>query len=389
MNNDVVSQAIVKLFLEERFYAEIISQMKRILSDKVPVAGVCVKDRIELHLNPETFGVLLLDERVAILKHECEHILRDHIARSKIVAPEVYAHSANKNMSDNVADNLINSAKHQCINIAADCAINGTLKGLPKGACYPKTFDLINGQTMEWYLAQLKYNEKAKDFMEVDGHELWAESEGDKEMLREKIRQAVNEAAKNTRQAGRMTAEHELLVSSLNIDTSVNWRDQLKRFVAKTIETTVESSKKKRNRRYGIMYPGYIKTEELHIGVAIDTSGSTVWALNQFMAEIGNIAKYARVSVIEIDTEVKAAYEYNPKKDYKLKGGGGTAYKPAFDHFNDKKNEVDALIYFGDGDCYDGETLVKPKYPLLWALVGEHAPPAEFGSVIRVKVKNE
>lgn len=381
-NRDCLSQTIVNLFESERFYAEIICQMRRFLGNRVPTAGVCIRDQIELHINPEWFESKSMPERVAILKHECEHILRDHIGRAKELAPEIYD---NKKKKDE--DNILNDMKHKTLNVAMDCAINGMLPNLPPEGVFPKTFDLKSGETMEWYLNALKDNDKAKDLMKFDGHELWAESEGEKEIIKEKIRQMVNKAAKNARSAGKMTADNELLVSELNKNV-VNWRQQLKRFAARTIETNIDTSKKKRNRRYGIEQPGIIKTETLHIGVAMDTSGSVSdESIKQFMSEIGNIAKYAKVTVIEADTEIKNTYIYDPKKKYKVGGRGGTAYKPAFDYFNDKKNAVDAMIYFGDMDCFDNETLVKPKYPVLWAIVGSQEPPAKFGHQIRVEVK--
>lgn len=375
----MISKAIVRLFDSERFYAEIILRMRRISNPNLSyIAGVCIKNQIELHINPTLFGKLTNDEQVAVLKHECEHILRDHIPRSKILAPEVYQ------KTDKMEDDIIHTLKHRTMNIAADCAINGSLRNLPEGCIKPELFDLSINQTMEWYLEKLKDNEKAKDYMEVDGHSLWAESEDQTEALREKIRQAINKAAKNTRAAGKMTSDDELLVSKLNANT-VNWREQLKKFVARSIETSIESSKKKRNRRYGVMYPGSIKTEDLHIGVAIDTSGSiSDKALTQFISEITNIAKFAKVTVVEVDTEIKDAYVFNPSKEYRVKGRGGTAYKPAFDYFNTEA--IDAMIYFGDMDCYDTEVIEKPKYPVLWAIVGNQKPPVSFGARIKVTV---
>src|ERR1017187_1359382 len=91
MKNDMISETIIRLYETERFYAEIISQMRRIISDRIPTAGVCIRDHIELHINPKFFEKLTLEERVSVFKHECEHILRDHILRSKEAAPEVYA----------------------------------------------------------------------------------------------------------------------------------------------------------------------------------------------------------------------------------------------------------------------------------------------------------
>ncbi len=393
--NDSISQAIIRLFEREMFYAEIVTRMRRIISRDLPApAGVCIRDHIELHINPDGFTTpeghkipgfnsLTIDERAAVLKHECEHILRDHIHRAKEIAPDVFGKKKDQ------VDGIIAQMKHKAMNISMDCAINPGIEHIPDWACFPKNFNLRDGETFEWYLEQLKDNEKTKQLMNFDEHAIWGESEGEKEILKEKVRQAVNKAAERTRSAGRMTADNELAVNQLN-KSLVNWKDQLKRFVARTITSHIESSKKKRNRRYGIMFPGTIKVEDLHIGVAMDTSGSiSDNELTQFLSEISQIAKYAKVTVVEADTEVKNSYIFKPNKTYKVKGRGGTAYQPAFNWFNKMKDQVDGVIYFGDMDCFDTEAIHKPKYPVLWAIVGNQKKPADFGNEIRITKKGE
>jgi predicted metal-dependent peptidase len=294
--------------------------------------------------------------------------------------PEVYKESKD------VVDNIVNSAKHHVLNIAADCAINCGITGLPDGACYPKSFKLEDNQTLEFYAEKLKQSEDLKHINNLGDHSLWSESEGGKEELKEKIKAAVKMAAGRAKTVGSLSSELELLIDRLNYQPK-SWKRELHRFAARALEIRVETSRKKRNRRYGIMYPGTVKEEVLHIGVAIDTSGSVSdEALNQFMAEIGNIAKYAQVTVVEADSEVKNSYEFNPKKTYKIKGRGGTAYQPAFDWFNDN-TEVDGVIYFGDMDCFDSEEIKKPKYPVLWAIVGEQSPPVTWGGKTSIIVK--
>lgn len=380
MSSDAVSQSIIKLFDTERFYAEIVLQMKRVSNNSLWLAGVCVKQQVELHINHKNFDALVLEQRVAVLKHECEHILRDHIPRFKEIIPDAFG------TNSGLVDDIIGGLKFKCANIAADCAINGGIKNLPEGGIHPRLFDLTDGNTMEWYLKELKDNEKMKDLTNFDGHSIWGESTDGKDILKEKIRQAVNEAAKRAKQAGKLTYDQELLVSKLNKST-VNWKEQLSKFAARSIECKADSSKKKRNRRYGIMYPGEVKTEELSLGVAVDTSGSVSnESLRQFMAEINKMAKYAKIHVVEADSEIKNSYIYNPKKTYSVKGRGGTAYQPAFDFFN-KEPGIDAVIYFGDMDCFDTEAIKKPKYPVLWAIVGDQNPPVDFGSRIRITTK--
>lgn len=386
MNNDALSQAIVKLLESERFYAEIISQMDRVITTHIPVAGVCIKDKIELHVNIENFSKFTVEQRVAILKHECQHLLRDHIARSKELAPEVYGKDKDE------IEHQINKLKHQSINVAADLAINDQIRNLPEDSLFSKNFGLPAGRTMEWYFNEMKNNEytrgKLKEFMEFDDHAIWAESESDKDILREKVKRTLEKAAKKARAAGNMSADDELALAAFNYKPK-DWKSDLKRFAAKSTELKVETSKKKRNRRYGILYPGSIKVENLTIGVAIDTSGSVPEiALNQFMAEIGNIAKHAKVIVVDADTEVKQSYIYDPKKKHGIKGRGGTAYQPALDYFS-VNFDIDGLIYFGDMDCWDQEEIKKPKYPVLWAVFGEQEPPVKWGSKTKIEIRSK
>lgn len=376
-----ISQAITRLFERERFYAELVSQMRRVESNKVPLAGVCIKDHIELHINEPAFSKLTTKEQVAVLRHECEHILRDHIPRFKEYEPSIFG------SADGIST-IVNSLKFKTLNVAADMAINGTMQDLPSFGIFPQKFGLPEGHTFEWYMEKIKNDEKLQKKMgslvRFDDHSIWAESDKSKEMIKAKIHKAINDAARRTKAAGQLSAEHELLIDQIN-GSVVNWREQLRRFVARNNETLRESSKKRRNRRYGTAIPGDVKYEKLHLGVAMDTSGSVSdEALKQFISEIHIIAKTAKVTVVEADSEIKNVYEYDPKKKYGIKGRGGTAYKPVFDHFNKKENAVDGLIYFGDMDTFDREALKKPKYPVLWAIVGDQNPPANFGAKLYV-----
>ena len=379
---DILTAAIVRLYEDERFYAEILIAMDRFVHTNIPTAGVCIKDKVQLHVNPEWFSKLSLKEQVATLKHECGHIIYDHIPRFKEMDPSVYSKDTS------LEDAIINKMKHTSMNVAADLAVNSNLRNLPAEGMFAKNFNLPEGEVFEWYFHNLKDNEKMKDINKFDDHSIWAESEGDKDTLKEKVRKMINEAAKRARAAGRLTSDEELLVSKLNY-VSRDWKSDLRRFVARNMETRIESSRKKRNRRYGVSMPGIVKEENLHIGVAIDTSGSiSDEALCQFMAEIANIAKYAVVTVVEADSEVKNSYLFDPKKQYKVKGRGGTAYQPALEYFT-KETEVDGVIYLGDMDCYDNEVIIKPKYPVLWAIIGNKNPPVSWGMKTKIEVKGK
>lgn len=378
---DILLHAIVALYDRERFYAELLLQMDRVINKSIPTACVTIKQRIQLHVNPDFFKGLTLDEQMATLKHECAHIFNDHINRAKEAYPDIYSGS-----DKSTEGKVINNAKHMLVNVAADCSINHNINHLPKGAVYPKQFKLDSGETMEWYVEKLKNNEELKGLNSFDEHSLWGESEGCKEELKEKVKKAIETAAEKTKAAGKLTASDELLINKFNRE-SRSWRNDLRQFVGRNVDIKLRSSKKKRNRRYGTMYPGTVKDEYLRIGVAIDTSGSVSdEALQQFMAEIRNIAKYADVTIVEADCEVKNHYKFDKRKDIKIKGRGGTAYQPALDFFS-REGEVDGVIYFGDMDVFD-EQIKKPLYPVLWAIVGNAKPPVNWGRSTRIPLKS-
>lgn len=404
MNKEILEKAIIDLFQVERFYAEIVLQMNKFITHSVPTAGVNVKDGINLYINPDFFERLTPEARVGILIHECQHLLNDHIFRAKELFPDVYTNKPSKRYYEDIeeaVEDVISKQKHQVLNISMDCAINSLNPRIPTkfevfdeekkewtetGPVLPEHFDLERRQTFEWYVENLKNNEKAKNANCIDDHSIWADSEEDKELLKEKIRQAINKAAKRTRGAGRMSADDELLVDKLNYKPR-DWKSDLKRFVARNSEVYLDTSRKKRNRRYGILFPGTVKFEKLHIAAMIDTSGSVPdEALAQFMAEIGSIAKNnVKVTIIIADSEVKDVFDFDPKKPIKMKGRGGTAYGPALE--KGEELQIDGCIYFGDGDCADVPE--KPSYPVLWALYGESDKPTDFGSVTRVTIKTK
>lgn len=375
---DPLTAAIIELFTTERFYAELILRMDREISKRVPTAGVSIRNNIHLVVNPDFFSSISERERVAVLIHECGHILNDHIPRFKVLSPEVF---------DETGQKLLRPNTFKVMNVAADLSLNCNIQNIPKGGQMPSAYGLENGETFEWYFEELKKNPDAQKLMEYDDHGTWHESEGDPDEIREKIKGLVKSAADSARAAGKMTASDELLVERL-LYKPRDWKADMRRFAANQTEVKVDSSRRKRNRRYGIKVPGIIKTETLHLGVAIDTSGSmSDEAINQAMAEIGNMAKYATITVAEADSEIKQSYQFDPKKQYSVKGRGGTAYQPAFAFFNNLK--VDGVIYIGDMDCGDESDLVKPRYPVLWVIIGPQDPPVKWGSRTRIDINKK
>lgn len=220
----------------------------------------------------------------------------------------------------------------------------------------------------------------------VDDHSMWQQGNQDAEYVTEKVKQTVNKAveASGGREAGTIPTDVVQMIEALNYKPR-DWKNDLQRFVSRTSEIIMESSRKVRNRRYGILYPGVKVYPKLTLAAAVDTSGSmSDEALNQIAAELAHIAKNnVEIWVIEADCVVQNVWKFDVKKLKEFKGRGGTAYQPALDKAAEL--DVDGLIYFGDMDSADRPK--KPKYPVMWAVVNSgQKPPATWGMVTEVKI---
>ena len=139
----------------------------------------------------------------------------------------------------------------------------------------------------------------------------------------------------------------------------------------------------------GVVAAGRRKRALDHIAVVIDTSISVPQALLQDMLGEVQAALDAgtveRVTVIACDYLVRQATEYQHGDciSPKLGGGGGTAFKPAFDWIEANVPDVDGIVYLTDGDAYDWHSVTAPQAPVLWLDYGRAIDkPYTFGEVV-------
>ena len=87
--------------------------------------------------------------------------------------------------------------------------------------------------------------------------------------------------------------------------------------------------------------------------VGVDTSGSvSTEELKEFMNELTHMHKTGnQITVAQFDTELTNVEEFNPKKDWNIKGRGGTNFQDIIDHYNDPKTKYSAFICLTDGEA--------------------------------------
>lgn len=398
-------EAVIIYLLRNKgvFYASLLTQMRRIKTDKLPAAaGVAVVNgRIELYWNPEYLKKHTKDikERVAILEHECKHLIFNHIAREA-------------------------GRDHKLWNIATDLNINQTIDNLPDWVVTPKTIEeqlgikVPKGKASEYYYSLLKENSDKMEFSDngdgsthvtikdKDGnvkgefdiespgmHDKWEESSQDGEMVEEVVKQAVKKAVETTeRHAGKVPGDVQQYIDELFKPPILPWWSIVRKWVGTRVRAGAKFSLKRPNRRYGQFQKGKIPVRKLNVAFVIDTSGSVQdKELQEFVVEMKAIMSSYKstVTVIECDHAVQKVYQLTPytKIDGNFKGRGGTSFRPPFEYIEEHKLPIDLLIYFTD---LEGDWPEKaPRFPVLWVATngipqwGGGKPP--YGDILDMK----
>ncbi len=137
--------------------------------------------------------------------------------------------------------------------------------------------------------------------------------------------------------------------------------------------------------------------KELKAVVVLDTSGSTVEAIPDFVSELTGLlqtsGKY-HLTVIECDCRVQAVWDISSVQrqkldlaEYSVRGGGGTDFHPALEYIAEHIRAPEVVIFFTDGygPCSD----IKPPYPVVWMLTEDGKTPVSWGYKIHYKSKGE
>jgi predicted metal-dependent peptidase len=373
--NDILSAAIWTLVHKERFFAEVIMQCQRHYDYNLPaIAGVSIeKGSVNLFINPTLWAECDLNLQVDVLKHECFHIMNGHINRR----PELKEHKLWNIATDAAINEFLPVIKADGRFVVVDSIKQQipSLENLQQSEYYYRMFKDTRDQNQKGDKGKGKGEGDGNEFGElVDDHGTWERTDCSPEAAKQIVRKALNEAAGKA--AGSVPSEAQIAIAKLNTAT-VNWRSYVRRFVSNSTESVKRSSRMTRNRRYGIQIPGFRRKPTSRIAIAVDSSGSVSdKAFSQFFSEVTAIHKLGgiEITIIEADCVVEKVYTFDPKKPIVRNSAGGTAYQPAIDRAVELG--VDALIYFGDGDCADQP--IQPRIPFLWALTTDRKP-VEWG----------
>lgn len=347
-----------------------------------------------LYFNPEWVDKQSVQDLAGVMVHEGLHLILDSHGRR-------------------------GTRNHTLWNLATDMVINEIVKQmgltLPAGCLFPSQFGWPSNEMADWYYDQLiKQTKQAMQAMKAsgqgvgsgacgtcaggDGKEPGDPADGKTPAQMARMRGAQAEAvqqASQDRDAGNVPGELARWANDQLAPPKVPWQAQLARYARQMVTSRrglrdyTYARISRRQWGVGIDAPRFpsMVDNEIKVAIAIDTSGSMQEEeLSRGLAEAQGILQAAgcKVRAIVCDAHVHEDCEVSNAMALraKLKGGGGTDFRPVFEALTKRSPRPDVLVFFTDG--YGPAPDEAPPFGVIWLLIGPGNAPATWGESIKL-----
>ena len=380
---------LINLMMTEPFFSKVLRPITKVRTDEIPTAGVLAKDGdIKMWWNPKFLASLTPKQVKGLLKHECYHLVFEHTTTRR-------------------------HTPHIVWNYATDLAINSLIdeEELPEGGLIPgkafkalteedkvkmgpeavKRYELVSAKiasfpkemSAEWYFARLMEDEDVKEALEgapggegegepgeggapglpgsMDSHDGWDEmSAGDREYLKQKIKQSIEKAVKEcdaTGSWGSVGVSCQKAIRAM-VSSEVPWQSVIKKFCGMIRRAHRRSNVKRLHRKYPGIHPGMQKGYTASIYVYIDQSGSVgEKELALLFGELGSLAKKVTFITYHFDTEVdedsKTEWKKGRTPPVHRTRYGGTDFSCVAEHAAAHSSHMDGYLVLTDGFAPD------------------------------------
>lgn len=279
-------------------------------------------------------------------------------------------------------------------NVAADMAINGHI--LSAGLSLP---DGALGEANETRSAERIYAElpddtgqdgagRCGDVMAPSNEDGSPMSKAQIQAHESRICRDIVAATQQAKKAGTVPAGIEALVESLTAP-KFNWRELLAEFVQRIVRDDYSYRRVNRGHLYrGFVLPGLWSESCGPIVFAADTSGSVSNdELQQYFSEASAICATVKpdpLYFVQCDAAINSIDVIEPgdEIDVRVKGRGGTDFRPVFDWIAREGIEPECLVYLTDG-CGPAPK-VAPPYDVLW--ISTDVFPCSWGQHVEMKL---
>jgi predicted metal-dependent peptidase len=357
---EAITTARVNLLLKHSFFGNLSSRLRLVESSEWLTTAAT--DGRTLYFNSRFIMMLKPREVQFLLGHEILHVCYDHLDRN-------------------------GTRNHQLYNIACDYAVNADLKKHKVGDFITSVPCLYEPKYDGWSSEKI-YDDLMKDAKQnlqslldqmIDQH-LEGEgkdgkdgkgpeklSKGERDQLRQEMREAILQAAKQAK-PGSLPKSVERLVGDISNPT-MPWRELIQTTLTSSIRNDYSWTRMNRKGWHmEAVMPGMTPGEEIDVAIALDMSGSISNSLaQQFLGEVAGMMDTFdgyKVKVFCFDTQTYNDQDYSSEnlediRDYKVMGGGGTDFDCIFEHLVEIGNVPKRLIIFTD--CYTS-TWGDPNY---------------------------
>ena len=295
--------------------------------------------------------------------------------------------------------------------LATDYAINDMLK--QNGFCLPPRVhydDRFSGCYAEEIYARLKEeirNEAYSDDEEND--EGYNEQNGNRTKEQEPLQhkgddalplppqelepeveeawtRAMKEAMERAVGQGNEPGGMERLFASSD-DRRIDWRNELYHAIDRHLKSDYTFARPNKKMIAQGVYLPRTESEKLTLTVAIDSSGSVDESLlGLFIGELEALLisfPDAEVDLLIFDAKIRGVYRFTSGEilDFRIKGGGGTDFRPVFEYIETSLPDTALLLVFTDAEGRFPNT--EPHYETIWILPEAKAVP--FGRIIDLK----
>lgn len=373
-------------------------------TDQTPWAAT---DDKFLYINPRNYFRMTLNSRVFIACHDILHCIMNHCGimnmlktRNQVVYP----------------DGLILPFDMDICQVSTDCLINDMLLQGKVGTQLPIHPD--TGQSFGRHMPELItymddiYSAYRKLFQKQQGQKQQGANntptlggnfdehltpgkaqgktatEAQEERNPQAWDNALAAALKAAKQQGRLSAALERGLSKL-LEPRVDWQDRFRFVASKHLgnDNSTWSMLDNEMMIHGIGAPGRTKYSCELIICAADTSGSINQnTLDMFFSEVSSILAIVRphrLILVQCDAEITEWIEIDYEDNElcrKLKGGGGTDFRPVFERIEEEGLTPNCLVYLTDlAGTFPSEA---PHYPVIWATIEKGTAP--FGEIVEI-----
>ncbi len=392
-----LTKARTQLMLDKPFLGNLVLRLPLIAADSW--CKTSATDAKNFYYNPQFIDALNNHQIKFVLIHEALHCALTHFARRG------------------------NRVKHKW-DLACDFAINPLLlkegfypptnvaifqqySGMIAEQIYPMINDNLNQKPMDQHLYDEQINKSFKqsegrlrenDLQKQQAKTTDTKSNNNKQdgelklaqqppsLQPDEIKKLATQWQKNlassaqlAKQAGKFDGEFAKLFEVF-LQPQVCWRTLLTQYMSAFARNDFSYTRPSR-RTTNAIFPS-LKSHQLDIAIAIDTSGSiSQQEVNEFISEVDAIKATinAGISLFACDDKLTKTSPWRFEVweflqfPASLGGGKGTNFNPVFDYIATQDNAYDVLIYFTDAKGVFPE--FAPHYPVIWLVKGKESTP--------------